>query len=483
MRVNKIFTTTIGLEVHIELRTESKMFCNCPTAFGAEPNSNTCPVCLGLPGVLPVINKKAVEMLIKTAIALNCKIADYSKFDRKNYFYPDMPKNYQISQYDFPLAYSGFLEIEPEEGPKKRIGIIRIHLEEDTGKSIHTGDIDKSLYTLEDFNRAGIPLLEIVTAPDISSPGEAYLYLNDLKNIIQYLGVSDCKMEEGSLRCDANISVSIGGKQTPKIEVKNMNSFKAVEKALAYEESRLVSALENGEQIEQHTRGWLEKEEKTIFMRGKEFAHDYRYFPEPDLPPLVITKEEIEKIKKSIPELPYQRRERYIKDFGLSHYDTALLVENKELGDFLEQTLKFFNNPKKICNWLLGDISRILNKNNTSITQQLLTPANLAMMLNLIEEEVISGKMAKELIEEMVIKGTPVETLIKKQNLQQIKDEESLKKVITEVIKENPDSVNKILSGKTKVKGFLVGEIMKKTEGKANPQLVNKILDKTLGGL
>ncbi|HPZ09796.1 MAG TPA: Asp-tRNA(Asn)/Glu-tRNA(Gln) amidotransferase subunit GatB [Candidatus Eremiobacteraeota bacterium] len=471
------YYTIIGLEVHVELLTETKMFCSCSTKFGSLPNSNVCPVCLGLPGVLPVINKKAVEYLLKVALSLDCKIPHRSKFDRKNYFYPDMPKNYQISQYDLPLSQDGFLEIEID-GNRKKIGIERIHLEEDTGKSIHTGTIDKSLYTLEDFNRAGVPLLEIVSKPHMSSPEEAGEYLKELRAILFSLGISDCKMEEGSLRCDANISVNKEDfpELSRKVEIKNMNSFKSVQKALFYEIKRQTEMIERGEAIQQETRGWLEEEGKTIFMRGKEMANDYRYFPEPDLLPLEIDRIWLEEIKNTIPELPREKKRRFVKDYNISNYEATVLCDNFALSKFFEETVRIYDKAPVITNWLLGDISKYLNAENLEITSTKLTPENLSEMLSLIDNKVISGKIGKDIIEEMLRSGKKAEKIVQERGLLQISDEEVLWNLIRKVMDENSDAVKEYLKGKTKALGYLVGQVMKQSKGKANPQITNSII-------
>lgn len=475
------YKVVIGLEVHVELSTKTKMFCSCSTQFGSPPNTQVCPVCLGLPGVLPVANKKAIDYLLKAALALNCKISPRSKFDRKNYFYPDMPKNYQISQYDLPLAYDGYLEIELN-GESKKIGIERIHQEEDTGKSIHTDSIDRSLYTLLDFNRAGVPLLEIVTKPDMSSPEEAYEYLKNLRAILFCLGISDCKMEEGSLRCDANISVNKPGQEalSSKVEIKNMNSFKSVQRALAYEINRQIECQERGEKIVQSTRGWIEGENKTVFMRSKEFAHDYRYFPEPDLLPMVIDDKWLKEIKDSLPELPKEKKIRYIKEFSLSPYESSILAENKFMADFFEKSLETYKKPGQVVNWLSGDISKYLNSKNLEINSTKLTPENLSEMLSMIDNKVISGKIGKDIIVEMMEKGTGAKEIVEKRGLLQISDEGSLRSTINEILDKNEDSVQSYLAGKIKVTGFLVGQIMRETKGKANPQMTNKILAEEL---
>lgn len=476
------YETIIGLEVHVELLTKSKLFCGCSVTFGNPPNTQVCPVCLGLPGVLPVVNKKAIELLIKSAIPLHCHIATFSKFDRKNYFYPDMPKNYQISQYDLPLAYNGYLTIS-NNGKRKDIRIRRIHLEEDTGKSTHMGTIDKSLYTREDYNRAGVPLLEIVTEPDIRSAEEAFVFLQTLRTLLRWLEISDCKMEEGSLRCDANISIrKKDGKQGTKTEIKNMNSFKSVRDALEYEAKRQIEVIDSGEKIIQETRGWDEKKCLTIPMRSKEAEHDYRYFPEPDLLPLKIPSSWIENIRRSLPELPEERKERFIREFALSQYDAEFLTTSKELTDFFESTERIIHSPKTISNWLMGDISKFLNEHNISIGDTKISPQHIAKMIELMENGTISGKIAKSLVLEMLKTGREPEIIIKEKGWFQISDRAELGKIIQEVLKKNAHAVEDYRNGKKKILGFLVGQIMSATKGKANPGLINQMLLKEIEG-
>lgn len=472
------YQPVIGLEIHVELLTKTKLFCGCLNKFGLPPNQNTCPVCLGLPGALPVANKSAVEHVIKSALALNCKVLNYSKFDRKNYFYPDMPKNYQISQYELPVAKSGYLEIQTAQESKK-IKLTRIHLEEDTGKSIHSGAIDQSLYTLEDYNRSGIPLMEIVTQPDISSPKEAHEFLNCLRNILRWIKVSDCKMEEGSLRCDANISLKRNNENYQKTEIKNMNSFRSVYKALEYEINRQKEILEKGEQIKLETRGWDEEKLITIPMRSKEEVHDYRYFPEPDIPPIAINNSWIEEIKKSIPELPQQKIIRFQKEYNLSSYDSKILNTSKEMADLFEDTLKHTRLAKEAANWLTGDIGKFLNENNLEIYQTKLTGENLARLVNLIEKKVISGKIAKSIIKDCM-QGSDPEKIIKEKGLYLISDKEKLTVIIKGVLKENQKIVADYKDGKVKAFAYLVGQIMKNTGGKADPELTSKILHEEL---
>ncbi|MEW6103181.1 MAG: Asp-tRNA(Asn)/Glu-tRNA(Gln) amidotransferase subunit GatB [bacterium] len=460
-----MYEPVIGLEVHLQLSTKSKLFCACSTRFGASANTLVCPVCLGLPGCLPVLNKGAVSLAIISATALNCKINKISRFHRKNYFYPDLPKAYQISQYDEPLAIDGFLEIDG-----KKIGIIRVHLEEDAGKLIHKED-----YSLVDFNRCGIPLIEIVSSPDITSPKEAGKYLAGLKTIFEYLEVSDCNMEEGSLRCDANVSVSKEqGRLGTKVEIKNMNSFKGVEKALSYEIERQTNLLKEGKKIIQETRLWDEKKGVTLSMRQKEEAHDYRYFPEPDLLPLVIEQNWIKELKKEIPELPSVKKKRFVDEYGLTQYDAGVLTSSKEIANFFEETLKDYNNPKILSNWLLTEVLSLTTP--SKINECKIKPNLLAKMLIMIEKQEISGKIGKELIVEIFNTGKDPKDIVKEKGLIQIKDEESLVLMIDEVIKENQKAAEEYMSGKEKALGFLIGALMKKTKGKANPELANRLL-------
>lgn len=478
------YEAVIGLEVHVELKTNTKIFCQCPTAFGGDPNAHVCPVCLGLPGVLPVLNKKVLEYAIRAALALNCEIAPYSKFDRKNYYYPDLPKNYQISQYDLPLARNGHLDIEVD-GEVKRVGIIRIHMEEDAGKLLHQGTIDTTPYSLVDYNRTGVPLIEIVSAPDLRTPEEAKAYLEKLKAIIQYTGVSDCKMEEGSLRCDANVSVRKKGSREfgTKTEIKNLNSFKAVQRALAYEIRRQVAVLEEGGRIVQETRMWDEAEGVTRSMRSKEEAHDYRYFPEPDLVPLVIDRQWVEEIRASLPELPDQRRQRYIKQYGLPPYDAAVLTATKEMADYFEECVALYPNAKAVSNWVMGDLSRLLNAHNMEITQCRVKPPQLVVLLRLMDKGTISGKIAKTVFEEMFATGKDAEEIVREKGLVQITDEGAIAAVVEEVLAANPKVVADYLGGKEKVFAFLVGQVMKATRGKANPELANRLLREKLENL
>lgn len=477
------YEAVIGLEVHVELKTASKAFCSCSTAFGAEPNTQVCPVCLGLPGVLPVINKKMVEYALKVALALNCQIAPRCKFDRKNYYYPDLPKNYQISQYDLPLATNGYLEVEVD-GQTRRIGIIRVHMEEDAGKLIHEGEaLNPGQYSLVDLNRTGVPLLEIVSAPDIHSPEEAHAYLTALKAILQYLDVSDCKMEEGSLRCDANVSVRPKGSEKlgTKTELKNMNSFKALQRALAYEIARQIEILSQGGKIEQETRAWDEARGVTVSLRGKEQAHDYRYFPDPDLVPLEIDAAWVERLKAELPELPQERRRRFMEQYGLPAYDAAVLTASKDMADYFEACAAIYPEAKTVSNWLMGDFSRLLNAHGLAPAQAPVQPADLVELLRLIDDGTISGRIAKTVFEEMFATGKKAGTIVEEQGLVQISDEAAIAAVVDEVIAANPGPVADYRAGKEKALGFLVGQVMKATKGKANPALVNKLLKEKLG--
>ncbi len=467
------FETIIGLEVHVELKTQSKIFSGSPNAFGADPNTNTSVVELGYPGVLPVLNKQAVEFAMKAAMALNCEVATDTKFDRKNYFYPDNPKAYQISQFDKPIGENGWIDIEVN-GKTKRIRINRLHLEEDAGKLTHTGDG----YSLVDFNRQGTPLVEIVSEADMRSPEEAYAYLEKLKSIVQYTGVSDCKMEEGSLRCDANISLRPIGQEKfgTKTELKNLNSFAFVQKGLEYEEKRQEKVLLSGGEIQQETRRYDEATKTTILMRVKEGSDDYRYFPEPDLLSLYIDEEWKERIRAEIPELPDARQKRYVEELGLPSYDAAVLTVTKEMADFFESTVSAGADAKLASNWLMGEVSAYLNAEQKELGDVALTPEGLAGMIKLIQDGTISSKIAKKVFKELIENGGNAETIVKEKGLVQISDEGALRKIVGEALDANPQSVEDYKNGKEKAVGFLVGQIMKATKGQANPPMVNKIL-------
>ncbi|MFW6386894.1 MAG: Asp-tRNA(Asn)/Glu-tRNA(Gln) amidotransferase subunit GatB [Bacillota bacterium] len=471
------YETVIGLEVHAQLSTDSKIFCSCSTEFGAEPNTHVCPVCMGLPGTLPVLNKKAVNYAIMAGLAMNCEINEYSKFDRKNYYYPDLPKAYQISQFDLPVCEDGQIEVETEDGKRHNIGITRIHLEEDAGKLIHEGTIDTSSGSLVDYNRTGVPLIEIVSEPDMRSPAQAKAYLTQLKKTLEYLRVSDCNMEEGSLRCDANVSIRPEGNEEfgTKTELKNMNSFKAVEKALAYEVERQKRVLSEGEKVIQETRTWDEDLEKTLSMRGKEEAHDYRYFPEPDLVPLAIDGEWISDLREKLPELPYKRKQRFIEEYGLPEYDAGVLTDSQALADFFEEGVQEFADPKTVSNWVMGEFLRLLKEEEMVIADCNVSGSSLGQLLQLMDDGTISNKIAKEVFEEMFKTGKAPEEIVEDRGLKQISDEDKLEEIVEQVIEDNPDAVEDIRGGKDRAIGYLVGQVMKETRGKANPQMVNQM--------
>lgn len=476
------YEAVIGLEVHTELQTTTKIFCGCKTSFGAEPNTNVCPVCLGLPGVLPVLNKRVLEFAVRAGLALNCEISRFSKFDRKNYYYPDLPKNFQTSQFDLPICERGHLDIEVN-GEKKQIRITRAHMEEDAGKLVHHGtSITDSDYSLVDYNRTGTPLLEIVTEPDMRSAKEAVAYLEKMRAILQYIGISDCRMEEGSLRCDANVSVRpVGQKELgTKTEIKNINSFKGVEKAIEYEALRQAEILEDGGKIIQETRTWDEKEGVTKSMRTKEEANDYRYFPEPDLAPFTVSEEYIEDIRKTLPELPDERRERYIANFGLSSTDAQYMTNDKDTSDYFEKVVAAGADPKASVNWIMGEFASQLSNAGIEIAKAPVTPENLAKLLALIAKGTISGKIAKKVFAEMWKDGADPEEIVKAQGLVQISDTGALKELVVKVSANNPKAVEDFKAGKKKAVGALVGQIMKETKGKANPKVINELLNDEL---
>ncbi|MFT8318999.1 MAG: Asp-tRNA(Asn)/Glu-tRNA(Gln) amidotransferase subunit GatB [Sporolactobacillus sp.] len=468
------FETIIGLEVHVELKTKTKAFCGCANEFGAEPNTHTCPICLGHPGVLPVLNEEAVNFAIKAALALNCDIARETKFDRKNYFYPDNPKAYQISQFDQPIGRNGYIEIEVE-GVKKKIGVHRLHLEEDAGKLNHLEDGSGSLV---DFNRVGTPLIEIVSEADMRNPKEAYAYLEKLKAIMQYIDVSDVKMEEGSLRCDANISIRPFGQTTfgTKTELKNLNSFTFVEKGLAYEERRQEKILLSGGQVEQETRRYSDATRTTTLMRGKEGSDDYRYFPEPDIIKLRIDQDWIDRIQAEIPELPDARQRRYVAEMGLPEYDAMVLTQAKTMSDFFESATADGTDPKLVANWLMGDVSAYLNSNYKTIDQVPMTPQALAKLVQLIEKGIISSKIAKKVFKTLIEKGGDPEEIVKAKGLVQISDEGALRDLMMPILQANKQSMVDYKNGKDRALGFLVGQVMKESHGKANPKMVNQII-------
>lgn len=477
------YETVIGLEIHVELKTATKIFCSCPNEFGGGTNTKLCPVCLGLPGVLPVFNKRVLEYAIKAGLALNCEIASFSKFDRKNYYYPDLPKNYQTSQYDLPICKRGEVEIDAD-GVKKTIGITRIHMEEDAGKLLHSGaTITSSHYSLVDLNRTGVPLIEIVSEPDLRSAQEARAYMEKLKAILEYIDVSDVKMEQGSLRCDANISLRPLGTTElgTKTEIKNMNSFRSLQRAIEYEEERQADILSSGGRIVQETRSWDENKGITVSMRSKEEAHDYRYLPDPDLVPLVVDPKWVGELKANLPELPDARRERLVNLLGLSEYDAGIITGSRALADYFDAVLQKFNEPKAIANWLMGELLRLLNANNLEMSENKISPEQFAQLLKLQNEGTISGKIAKTVFEEMFATGRAPEEIVKEKGLVQISDEGALKETIAKVIAANPRSVEDYRAGKEKAIGFLVGQVMKETRGQANPALVNKLLLDALG--
>ncbi len=476
------YESVIGLEVHAQLLTESKLFCGCSTRFGAEPNTQVCQVCLGMPGVLPVLNRRAVEYAVKMALAVNCTINPRSVFARKNYFYPDLPKGYQISQYDEPLAENGYLEIETGDG-KKRIGITRIHMEEDAGKLLHGEGIEDEGYSFVDLNRTGVPLIEIVSEPDIRTPDEAVSYLKELRDILLYLGICDGNMQEGSLRCDANVSIRPAGSTElgTKTELKNMNSFKFLKDALKYEIDRQVDLVESGDEVVQETRLFDPSAGVTRSMRTKEEAHDYRYFPEPDLLPLSVEEGMVAGLRSTLPELPAAKRERFIRDYSLPPYDAGVLTSSKALADYYEDCLKEFDEPKTVSNWIMGELLRLLNEHSKDISECAVTPRALAGLLSLVRDGRISAKIAKEVFEEMFLTGKDAASIVEKKGLTQISDEGELAGIIDDIIEKNPENVERYRAGKTKLLGFFVGEVMKATKGRANPQLVSRILKEKLG--
>jgi len=485
------FETIIGLEVHAQLLTKSKMFCRCSADYaGAPPNTFVCPVCLGMPGVLPVINKKAVEYTIMTALALNCTISDYTKFDRKNYPYPDLMKGYQISQYDAPIGHHGWLAIEVN-GNKKKVGITRVHLEEDVAKLTHCISLDGESYSLVDINRSGVPLMEVVGEPDLRFPEEARQYLIKLRSILQCLGVSTGNMEEGSFRCDANISIrpENSPESLNKVEVKNMNSFRAVYRAMEYEAKRQRKAVAEGKRLAQETRGWVEERGKTVSQRSKEYAHDYRYFPEPDLPPVVINREWVEEIRSRIPELPEARCDRFVTEYGLPLYDASLLTSSKITADYFEacmtrppQSLSPRKHAKLVANWIIGEFGHLLNVTNTDIKdmERKVNPVALFDLVQLVSQGVISGSSAKMVFEEMFDTGKSAADIVAQRGLSQISDTGQIEAEVINAIKNNQQAVADYKAGKTTAVKFLIGQVMKATRGRANPELVGDLLRKKL---
>lgn len=476
------YEAVIGLEIHSELKTKTKIFCGCATSFGAEQNTHVCPVCLGLPGVLPVVNKKVVEFAIKAGVAFNCTINKFSKFDRKNYYYPDLPKNFQTSQYDLPIAEHGYVDIEVG-GKPKRIRITRIHMEEDAGKLVHSGTtIKDSASSNVDYNRTGVPLIEIVSEPDMRTPEEARLYMEKVKNILEYIDVSNCKMEEGNLRADVNISLRQQGTERlgTKAEMKNLNSFKMVENALAYEIERQEEILEDGGHIAQETRTWDDGKGITLSMRSKEQAQDYRYMPEPDLVPIVTTDEQIEAMRKELPELPDARKNRLMRECGLSAYDAGIIVASRAMADYFDAAVNDGADAKLVANWLMGDLAKQLNADNKTIADSPVDALHLAAMIKLIQKGTISSKIAKKVFSEMWQTGKDAEVIVKEKGLVQITDTKAIEKIIDIVIADNPKPVADYQGGNAKSIGFLVGQVMKASKGKANPALVNKMLKEKL---
>jgi aspartyl-tRNA(Asn)/glutamyl-tRNA(Gln) amidotransferase subunit B len=485
------YEVVIGLEIHAQLRTESKIFCACATRFGDEPNSNTCPVCLGLPGALPVLNRRVVEMAARAALALNLHVNHESIFSRKNYFYPDLPKGYQISQYDRPFSERGFVEIPTSERNDsghatdwrmKRFRIHRLHLEEDAGKSIHDGMSESNAKSYVDLNRSGVPLAEIVSEPDLRSSWEAYDYVQYLRRTLQYVGVCDGNMEAGNLRCDANVSVRLRGAEEfgTKVELKNLNSFRFLQRALEYEIDRQIAAIEAGEKIVQETRLWNERESKTYSMRSKEEAHDYRYFPEPDLPPLVVSEEMIEQLRVEMPELPEARRKRFLDEYGLGLDDAAQLTDTRAMADYYEAAVSVSGNPKLAANWILNEMVRELKTAELDISASPVTAGSLGGMIRKIEDKTISGKMAKDLLIDMFKSGRSLDEAIAAMGGGQVSDESEIGALARQVVEANPKQLEQYRAGKTTVMGFFVGQVMKSSGGRANPQVVNKVLKDVL---
>jgi aspartyl-tRNA(Asn)/glutamyl-tRNA(Gln) amidotransferase subunit B len=471
------YEVVIGLEVHVQLKTRSKIFCACSTEFGRPPNANTCPICLGMPGVLPVLNKKVVEYAIKACLATHCEVQPMSRFARKNYFYPDLPKGYQITQFELPIGLAGHINIRTN-GAVKKIGLTRIHLEEDAGKSIHGENLGRPGNSYVDYNRTGVPLIEIVSEPDLRSPAEAREYLTQLKDILGYAEVSDVNMEEGSLRCDANVSLRpVGQKELgTRTEIKNINSFKFVQKALEYEIERQTKVLDRGETVVQETRLYDADKGVTFPMRSKEEAHDYRYFPEPDLVPIVCDAAWVDAVQKSLPEMPEQKRKRFVSAYGLPEYDAGVLTTSKALADYFESCVKLFDHSKTISNWIMGDLLRELKNNDQDIEDCPVTPERITDLLKLIDNGTISGKMAKTVFEEMYSSGQPPAEIVKAQGLTQITDESALLAMVDKVIAANPTQVADYKGGKDKLMSFFVGQVMKASKGQANPALVNQYL-------
>jgi aspartyl-tRNA(Asn)/glutamyl-tRNA(Gln) amidotransferase subunit B len=476
------YEPVIGLEVHVQLGTKTKIFCSCPVEFGAPPNTNVCPVCLGLPGALPVLSRQAVELAIGAALALRCKVNPFSRFARKNYFYPDLPKGYQISQYDQPLAEHGYVDILIN-GEKKRIGVTRVHMEDDAGKSLHEGFKDSDRYTYVDLNRCGTPLIEIVSDPDMRSPDEAYAYLTELKQMMQYIGISDCDMEKGQLRCDANVSVRLKGAAQfgTKAEVKNLNSFRFLKMALEHEIERQVGAIESGDKVLQETRLFNVETGRTVGMRSKEHAHDYRYFPEPDLVPLRVSEHWLNEVKSKLPELPADRRDRFVSQYGLRDYDAEVLTLTRATGDYFEAAVNVSGDGRSTANWVTGDLMGLLKAAGKEIGESPVTAERLGELVALINKGEISGKLGKEILPKMFETGDSAPAIMEREGLKQISDTGALEKIVNVVIAANPKQVDQYRGGKTAVLGFLVGQAMKASRGQANPGAVNEALKRKLG--
>jgi len=472
------YEPVIGLEVHAQLKTRTKIFCGCSTAFGAGPNTQVCPVCLGMPGVLPVLNRKVVDFALRMALATGCTISRQSRFARKNYFYPDLPKGYQISQYELPIATGGRINIAAG-GRSRTIGITRIHMEEDAGKLSHAANRPVSLV---DLNRTGVPLIEIVSEPDLRSPEQAGAYLRKLRAIVRYLGICDGNLEEGSFRCDANVSVRPAGQPAlgTRTELKNLNSFRFVEKAIAFEIDRQIALITEGGQVVQETRLWDADNNRTVAMRGKEQAHDYRYFPDPDLLPLVIDEDWIAAVQRDLPELPDAKKQRFVADYGLPAYDADILIGSAELADYFEACLKVFAQPKAVSNWIMGPLLGVLNATGRSLDQLPIPPAHLGRLLAMVDEGTISAKMAKTVFDDMAASGKDPQSLVAEKGLAQVSDAATLESAVAAVLAENPKEVADYRAGKTKLIGFFVGQVMRKTKGQANPQVVNDLLTKKL---
>ena len=475
-----LLETVIGLEIHAELKTNTKIFCSCSTEFGAKPNENTCPICLGIPGTLPVLNEEVVNLAVKAGRAVNCEINNYNKMDRKNYFYPDLTKNYQTSQYDLPMCVNGKVTFN-YEGKEVSVRINRIHIEEDAGKLVHLEDEPVSLI---DYNRAGVPLVEIVTEPDLRSPGEAAAFMRELKGILEYAEISDCRMEQGSIRCDANISIRPYGSEEygTKVERKNINSFREVQKALEKEEKRQKELYQFGEEykIKQETRRWDASKAKTLPMRSKEEAHDYRYFPEPDLTPIIIPQEKVDELEKSLPEMPIEKRARFVSEYGLSEKDASIIISSKTLAKFYEEVVGLGGNPKTVSNYILGDLLRMLNANNMEPEDIKISPKNFVSLLKIIESGKISNTAGKEVFKEMFETDKDPEIIIEEKGLSQISCSDEIEKLVDKVLSDNPKSIEDFKAGKTQAVGYLMGQVMKASKGKANPPVAKQMIEEKL---